>query len=76
VRRRADLEAAPEKIEGASWQDPLKTDEWMNKIPRSKEVIVYCVKGGPVSQSVAQKLSKEQFKVRYLEGGIKAWHEN
>lgn len=75
VRRKADLEASPGKIKGAFWKDPLKTAEWMNAIPQSKEVIVYCVKGGSVSQSVARELSKGQFKVRYLEGGIKAWDE-
>jgi len=37
-------------------------------------VIVYCVKGGPVSQSTADRLAEKGFDVRYLQGGILAWN--
>jgi len=37
-------------------------------------VIVYCVKGGPVSQSTADRLAEKGFDVRYLQGGVMAWN--
>ncbi len=75
VRRKSDYEASPQKIENASWYDPEKIDEWINEIPKDREVIVYCVKGGSVSQSVTDRLRKKQCNVKFIEGGIKAWND-
>jgi len=49
---------------------------WFNEIPKDREVIVYCVKGGSVSQSVTEILQQKQCNVRFIEGGIKAWNES
>jgi rhodanese-related sulfurtransferase len=73
VRRKSDYEAAPKKIGSAVWLDPEKADEWKDEIPRDRPVVVYCVKGGSVSQSVADRLQQSHPDVRFLEGGIKAW---
>jgi rhodanese-related sulfurtransferase len=75
VRRKHDYESAPEKIEPAKWVDPEKKDEWINSIPKGQDVVVYCVKGGAVSQSVADYLVSNQYHSRFLQGGIKAWTE-
>jgi thiosulfate sulfurtransferase len=75
VRRRADLEAAPKKIGGAAWRDPEKADEWIDEIPQDRPVVVYCVKGGSVSQSIADRLQQTHPDVKFLQGGIKAWAE-
>ena len=76
VRRKGDYEASPQKIENATWHDPEKMDELINGVPRDRQLVVYCVKGGSVSQSVADRLQNNQCKVKYLEGGIKAWNES
>lgn len=76
VRRKADFEAAPKKIAGATWLDPEKTDEWIADIPRKGPVVVYCVKGGSVSQGIADRLGKDHPDVKFLQGGIKAWVES
>jgi rhodanese-related sulfurtransferase len=73
VRRKSDYEAAPQTINSAAWLDPEKADEWKDEIPRDRPVVVYCVKGGSVSQSVADRLQQNHPGVRFLEGGIKAW---
>jgi len=73
VRRKADFEAAPKKVGGASWLDPEKADEWSAEIPQDRPVVVYCVKGGSVSQSIADRLQQSHPDVRFLQGGIKAW---
>jgi rhodanese-related sulfurtransferase len=73
VRRRSDYETDPHLIPGARWQDPEQIDIWSKDIPKNKPVVVYCVRGGSVSQSVSAKLAQEQIPVRYLEGGLAAW---
>jgi thiosulfate sulfurtransferase len=73
VRRKSDYEAAPQTIGRAVWLDPEKADEWIDKVPSERSVVVYCVKGGSVSQSVADRLQQHHRDVRFLEGGIKAW---
>ena len=75
VRRKADYEKSPDMIPGATWQDPEKIAEWSKTLPKDKEVVVYCVKGGSVSQSVADSLQEINPTVRFLEGGILGWEE-
>lgn len=45
-------------------------------MPVGKRIVVYCVKGGSVSQSVAERLRKEGLDALFLEGGLKAWIDN
>ena len=73
VRRKVDFEAEPRKIGGASWFDPEKVDEWSVKIPQDRPVVAYCVKGGSVSQSIADRLKQSHPNIKFLEGGLKAW---
>lgn len=75
VRRKADYQNSPETIPGAVWLDPEKVGEWGKTLPREQELVVYCVKGGSVSQSVANALQESHPEVRFLEGGIVAWQE-
>ena len=75
VRRRIDYDADPETIPGASWRDPERIEDWVHELPREMRVVVYCVKGGAVSQATAAALVKKDIDARYLEGGLKAWKE-
>ena len=70
VRRKSDYESSPQMIEAASWYDPEKIDEWIDGVPKDWEVVVYCVKGGSVSQGVADRLQKAQCRAKCLEGGV------
>jgi rhodanese-related sulfurtransferase len=76
VRRKTDYEADPKKIVGAIWRDPEKIEDWVKDLPSDASAVVYCVKGGSVSQSVADRLQKEGLNAVFLEGGLKAWTEN
>jgi len=76
VRRKADYEAEPHLIPGAVWRDPVQVDSWSRELPKGRPVVVYCVKGGSVSQSIADNLNKKQVTTRYVEGGLKAWKES
>jgi rhodanese-related sulfurtransferase len=76
VRRKNDFEADKRLIPGAQWKDPEQVDTWSKDLPRDKAVVVYCVRGGSVSQSVSAKLAEDQVQVRYLEGGLAAWDQS
>ena len=76
VRRKTDYEADPKKIAGAIWRDPEKIEDWIKDLPSGAPAVVYCVKGGSVSQSVADRMRNEGLDAVFLEGGIKAWTEN
>jgi rhodanese-related sulfurtransferase len=71
VRRKADYEAAPATIPGAVWRDPEQVDQWRSEL--SGATVLYCVRGGSVSQSVCKQLSEAGISATYLEGGLAAW---
>jgi rhodanese-related sulfurtransferase len=75
VRRKADYEKSPEMIAGATWHDPEKVTEWSKTLPKDQELVVYCVRGGSVSQGVATALQESHPAARFLEGGILGWEE-
>jgi rhodanese-related sulfurtransferase len=64
VRKSTAFLAAPDMIRGALRRDPEKP----GTLPRTDDVVVYCVHGHEVSQGVAKALG-----ARYLEGGIEHW---
>jgi rhodanese-related sulfurtransferase len=76
VRRKADYDADPETIPGASWRNPEQVDVWSREIPKDQRVVVYCVKGGSVSQSITTALVQKDIHACYVEGGLKAWKES
>lgn len=76
VRRKEDYEKSPEGIGEAQWQDPASVEQWMHTLPKKQEVILYCVRGGSVSQSAQKQLSEAGIKARYLEGGLEAFKNN
>ncbi|MBW8306053.1 MAG: rhodanese [Thiobacillus sp.] len=73
VRREADYAASNETLPGAMWKNPDKIDAWIGALPLTLDVVVYCVRGGSVSNSVVDRLQASGVKARYIEGGIEAW---
>lgn len=73
VRRRTDMEADPESIPSASWQDPDHVDGWLPQLPKHAQVVVFCVRGGNVSRSVRDKLIQGGVSASVVEGGLAAW---
>lgn len=73
VRREADYAASSESIPGAIWKNPEKIDAWIEAMPRTQDVVIYCVRGGGVSNSVVDRLQAAGVKARFIEGGIEAW---
>lgn len=73
VRRKADREADPDGIAGAQWRNPEEIDQWIGELPRDKDIVIFCARGGSVSNSVLDRLLAEGYRARYVEGGLEAW---
>ena len=73
VRREADYAASSETIPGAFWKNPDKIDAWIGAVPKTHDVVIYCVRGGEVSNTVVDKLQAAGVKARYIEGGLEGY---
>lgn len=73
VRREADFNASNEIIPGALWKNPDMIDAWIGAVPLTLDLVVYCVRGGSVSNTVVDRLRAAGAKARYIEGGIEAY---
>lgn len=73
VRRKNDFDTEPRKLPGAQWKNPEQMTDWSKALPKDKDVVIYCVRGGSVSNSVLDHLLAQGVKARFIEGGIEAW---
>jgi rhodanese-related sulfurtransferase len=76
VRRDADYEADREMIPDAIKRNPEQVEQWAREIPKDKDVVVYCIRGGSVSNSVVDKLLAAGVNARYIEGGWEAYKKS
>lgn len=72
VRRSADRDATSEQIPTAEWKDPERLAEWADTLPKEGDIILYCVRGGSVSNSVVDALQAKGFRARFIEGAAGA----
>jgi rhodanese-related sulfurtransferase len=73
VRREADYAASSETIPGAFWKNPDKISAWIDAVPKTHDVVVYCVRGGSVSNAIVDALQAAGVKARFIEGGIEGY---
>jgi rhodanese-related sulfurtransferase len=73
VRRPSDRAASFEHLPGAIWHDPGDIANWSQTLPKDKEIVLYCVRGGSVSNAVVDALQAKGFNARFIEGGIEGW---
>ena len=73
VRRADDRNASSEQLAGANWKDPAQLAEWAGSLPKDRDIVLYCVRGGGVSNSVVDALQAMGLKARFIEGGIEGW---
>ncbi len=73
VRRVADRHASAEQLAGAHWKDPERLAEWADALPQDRDIVLYCVRGGSVSNTVVDALQARGLKARFIEGGIEGW---
>jgi len=75
VRRPDDFDVDDVQIIGAIRHLPDQVDQWRQKLPDDRRVIVYCARGQHVSQGVAATLAAAGIDASYLEGGFATWRE-
>jgi len=73
VRREADFAAGPQMLEGAIRKQPEAVEEWAGELPKDRDVVIYCARGGSVSNTVLDNLLRKGIRARLIEGGIEAW---
>lgn len=73
VRRTDDRTKEPVSIPGATWHDPAAIGVWTQDLDPDQEIVLYCVRGGSVSNSVLDVLLARGLEARYIEGGLEAW---
>lgn len=75
VRREADYQADAQRLPGAERRDPAEIDAWIASLPQDRAVVLYCMRGGSVSNGVLDRLLAQGVPARYLEGGLEAWKQ-
>ena len=73
VRRAGVFKLANTMLPGAQWRDPASIAQWMEQLPKDREILVYCVFGHEVGRNSAVRLRAHGCNARFLEGGIDAW---
>src|SRR5574337_1245544 len=74
ARRKTDYDG--EVILNADWHDPELVEQWAKDLPSGKEIVLYCARGGSVSNKVLESLLANNIKARYIEGGIEGWKQS
>lgn len=73
VRRTNDLADSSEQLPGAQWHDPEKIADWAETLPKDQDIVLYCLRGGSVSNSVVDTLQAKGLNACFIEGGIEGW---
>jgi Fe-Mn family superoxide dismutase len=60
-------------MDGATWRDPERVQEWQGELSKEKPVVVFCVYGFHVGCRTAQTLRDAGFDAKYMAGGHAAW---
>jgi Fe-Mn family superoxide dismutase len=60
-------------IEGATWRDPERVQEWMGELSKADPVVVFCVYGFHVGCRTAVALRDAGFDAKYMKGGHSGW---
>ena len=61
-------------MEGATWHDPDRVEEWIGELSPDQPVAVYCAYGFHVGCNVTKALRDRGFDARYIRGGVSAWY--
>jgi Fe-Mn family superoxide dismutase len=60
-------------VEGATWRDPERVQEWAGELKKGEPVVVFCVYGFHVGCKTAVALREAGFDASFMKGGHAAW---
>jgi Fe-Mn family superoxide dismutase len=69
-----DLPRRTDMLAGATMHAPAALPRWVEKMPRERPIVVYCICGFQVSGNAVAELRRRGYDARALVGGITAWH--
>jgi Fe-Mn family superoxide dismutase len=72
--QRRDLPRRTDMLASASMHAPAALPHWVEKLPRGRPIVVYCICGFQVSGTAVRELRQRGYDARALVGGITAWH--
>jgi Fe-Mn family superoxide dismutase len=73
ARPRHSASRQQEIMDGATWRDPDRLQEWIGGLSKTDPVVVYCVYGFHVGCKLAIELREAGFDAKYMKGGHSAW---
>lgn len=73
VRPRHYVSRTQDIIEGATWRDPERVEEWMGELSKTDPVVVFCVYGFHVGCRTVMTLREAGFDAKYMKGGHSGW---
>ena len=69
-----DLPRRNDMLAGASMHAPGAFSRWVDKLPRDRPIVAYCICGFQVSGRTVTELRQRGYDAMALVGGITAWH--
>jgi len=60
-------------MQGATWRDPDRVQEWVGELSKSDPVVVFCAYGFHIGCKTAIKLRDLGFDAKFMQGGHSAW---
>jgi len=75
VRKLEAYQASDVMLATAVWRDPVSVHEWSDTLNDDRGVVVYCIHGHQMSQSVVALLRANGLPTRYLVGDIDGFVE-
>lgn len=60
-------------IDGVTWRDPDRVQEWAGELSKSEPVVVFCAYGFHVGCKTALALREAGFDAKYMKGGHSGW---
>jgi superoxide dismutase, Fe-Mn family len=73
ARPRHTMSRQEEIMDGATWRDPDRVEEWAGELSKTDPVVVFCVYGFHVGCKTAIALRELGFDAKYMKGGHSAW---
>jgi len=73
ARPRHSMSRQQEIMDGATWRDPDRVQEWSGELSKSEPVVVFCVYGFHVGCKTAIMLREAGYDAKYMRGGHSAW---
>jgi superoxide dismutase, Fe-Mn family len=74
ARPRHHISRTVDLMQGATWRDPDRVEEWIDELSPEQPVAVYCAYGFHVGCNVTKTLRDRGFDARYIRGGVSAWY--